>query len=46
MEGFAPKKIAEEWDNVGLQIGSPTQSVSTTYVSLDINEAVLDEALA
>ena len=46
LEGYAPKKIAEEWDNVGLQIGSPSQSVSTVYLSLDLNEAVLDEAAA
>ncbi|HHZ16065.1 MAG TPA: Nif3-like dinuclear metal center hexameric protein [Peptococcaceae bacterium] len=45
IERFAPKKQAEEWDQVGLQIGSPAQKVNCVFFSLDLNEAILDEAI-
>lgn len=45
MEKYAPKNRAEEWDNVGLQMGSPAQAVSCVFLSLDLNEAILAEAL-
>ncbi|MGI6588832.1 MAG: Nif3-like dinuclear metal center hexameric protein [Peptococcia bacterium] len=44
VEKYAPKKIAEEWDNIGLQVGSPAQSISCVFLSLDLNEAILEEA--
>lgn len=44
IEKYAPKKRAEEWDNIGLQVGSPAQSVSCVFLSLDLNEAILEEA--
>ncbi|MGI6607085.1 MAG: Nif3-like dinuclear metal center hexameric protein [Peptococcia bacterium] len=46
IEKIAPKRSAEEWDNVGLQIGSPAQPVSSVFLSLDLNEAILEEALS
>ncbi len=45
MEKYAPKNRAEDWDNVGLQMGSPAQAVSCVFLSLDLNEAILAEAL-
>lgn len=45
IEKYAPKNRAEEWDNVGLQIGSPAQAVSCVFLSLDLNEAILSEAM-
>lgn len=44
LESYAPKKMAEEWDNIGLQIGSPAQSVSCVFLSLDLNEEIVEEA--
>jgi dinuclear metal center YbgI/SA1388 family protein len=46
VEKSAPKMMAEEWDNVGLQIGDPAQSVSCIFLSLDLNEEIFQEALA
>ena len=41
---FAPKETAMEWDNVGLLVGDPDREVRRVLVSLDITEAVADEA--
>ncbi|MFZ5752777.1 MAG: Nif3-like dinuclear metal center hexameric protein [Bacillota bacterium] len=46
IEKFAPKYLAEDWDNIGLQIGDPAQEVRKIFVSLDLNLEVLDEALS
>jgi dinuclear metal center YbgI/SA1388 family protein len=46
VEKYAPKKMAEEWDNIGLQVGNPAQSISCIFLSLDLNEAILEEAQA
>ena len=35
MESVAPTRLAEEWDNVGLQIGDRKQVVETIRVALD-----------
>ncbi len=45
MEKFAPKELAEEWDNVGLLIGKPEYNVNKILVSLDVNNEVVDEAI-
>ncbi|MDD2401424.1 MAG: Nif3-like dinuclear metal center hexameric protein [Clostridia bacterium] len=44
IEKYAPKKIAEEWDNIGLQIGNPSKSVSCIFLTLDLNGEILEEA--
>lgn len=44
VEELAPKKLAEEWDNCGLQIGDATARVKNVLLSLDLNEQVLAEA--
>ena len=46
LEELAPKRLASDWDNVGLQLGSPQGSVKKVIVSLDVDEHVLDEAIA
>ncbi len=43
---LAPKSGAMSWDNVGQLLGDPDQEVSNILVSLDITEAVADEAIA
>lgn len=43
---LAPKSGAMSWDNVGQLLGDPDQEVSRILVSLDITEAVADEAIA
>ena len=39
METWAPRKLAENWDNPGLQAGNPDGKVSKILVSLDLTEA-------
>lgn len=46
LEKLAPKRLAEKWDNVGLQIGSYQDTVQKILVALDLTEAVLAEAKA
>jgi len=45
MEKIAPVRFAEEWDNVGLIIGSYEQQIKRILVTLDITEAVVKEAI-
>lgn len=40
-----PKAHADDWDNVGLAVGSNTLSVSKVLVAVDLTEAVIDEAV-
>ncbi len=46
LEKMAPPYLAEEWDRIGLQIGSPAQPVNKLFLTLDLNMEVLEEALA
>lgn len=45
MEKWAPKRLAYEWDNVGLQIGSYNKPVKKVMITLDVLESVVDEAV-
>ena len=45
LEDWAPKEIAWEKDNVGLQIGSAKRKLKNIMLSLDLNENVIDQAL-
>lgn len=45
IEQFAPKELASEWDNVGLQVGHPSAEINSILVTLDVTEAVIDEAI-
>jgi dinuclear metal center YbgI/SA1388 family protein len=44
IEDWAPKSIAWEKDNVGLQVGSLHRNVKNILICLDVDEAVVDEA--
>lgn len=44
LEKLAPKVLASDWDNIGLQTGSPAQRVNRVLLSLDLNLEVLKEA--
>lgn len=46
MEGLAPKHVAMEGDKIGLQLGSLQKEITGILVALDINEEVVDEAIA
>lgn len=45
LERRAPRSFQEEYDNSGIQTGSPDAEVGRILVSLDVNEAVVDEAV-
>ena len=44
IDTLAPFETAEEWDNVGLLLGSAKASVSRVLIALDVTAAVLEEA--
>lgn len=44
IESWAPKEIAWEHDNVGLQIGDSRRRVSRILVALDVSESIIKEA--
>ena len=44
MESLAPSRLAEDWDNVGLQIGDLNRPVHTIRVALDPTPNVVDAA--
>jgi dinuclear metal center YbgI/SA1388 family protein len=44
MERIAPTWAAEEWDNVGLLVGSDTWKAGRMLLTIDLTAAVLDEA--
>ncbi|OPX88532.1 MAG: putative GTP cyclohydrolase 1 type 2 [Pelotomaculum sp. PtaB.Bin104] len=44
MEELAPLKLAEAWDNSGLQVGDPEQEVSCVLLTLDLDLNVAAEA--
>ncbi len=46
LETLAPLHYQEDYDNAGLIVGNPEQSVTGVLVSLDTTEAVVDEAVA
>ena len=45
MEEIAPKKLAENWDNPGLLVGSPNNEIDKILVALDADERVIDKAI-
>ena len=42
---WAPRTLAESWDNVGLLVGDPEAVVDTVLVALDITPQVVAEAV-
>ncbi|MFV0289019.1 MAG: Nif3-like dinuclear metal center hexameric protein [Mycoplasmatales bacterium] len=45
IERIYPRYLAEDWDNVGLQIGSLNKEVKNVLTALEITEAVVEEAI-
>jgi dinuclear metal center YbgI/SA1388 family protein len=45
IEQIAPRALAEEWDNVGLLVGSKLGGVKTIMLCLDVTSATLQEAV-
>ncbi len=45
LEALAPRHLAEDWDNVGLQVGDPEWTASKVLVALDPSPAVVEEAI-
>lgn len=46
IEGFAPQTLAEEWDQVGLMVGSFNQEVKKVLVCLDVTNDVVKKSIA
>lgn len=44
-DAWAPPQTQFSYDNVGLLSGDPTQPVSSVLVTLDVTDAVIDEAI-
>ena len=44
IESFANSSLKEEWDNVGLLVGSGNEEITKILVALDLTDAVIDEA--
>ena len=46
METIAPRKLKEEWDKVGLQLGDPARELAgPVLLTIDLTERVLAEAI-
>ncbi len=45
LERLAPASLAEEWDNVGLQLGSRLDEVGAVLLALNVTAEVLEEAV-
>jgi dinuclear metal center YbgI/SA1388 family protein len=45
IEEFAPGQLQESWDNSGLLVGRPDSEINSALISLDVNEAVIDDAI-
>ena len=46
LERIAPRRLAEDWDNPGLLVGSFAQKVERILIALDVDDAVVQEAIA
>ncbi len=44
-ESFAPTYLANEWDNVGLLVGSSSWPADSILLTIDLTEAVMKEAI-
>ena len=45
-ETFAPAYLANDWDNVGLLVGATDWSANKILLTIDLTEAVMNEAIA
>lgn len=46
LEKLAPRRLAEEWDNVGLQFGNPDSTIDHIFIALDPTFAAIHAAAA
>ena len=46
LHGLYPPDLAEEWDNVGLQVGDPTVPAERALIALDPSLAAVEAAIA
>lgn len=46
LETFAPRALAEDWDNPGLQVGDPGQEVTKIWTALDPMPEIIAKAAA
>lgn len=46
LQKLAPEELACSWDNVGLLLGRSDKNISKILIALEINEAVVDAAIA
>jgi len=46
VQELAPSRLAEPWDNVGLQVGDPAAPVRSVLTAVEVTPAVLEEAVA
>jgi len=46
LENWAPKHLAEDWDNIGLLLGSPEQSIHKILVTLDVDRDAVRQAVS
>lgn len=46
IEAFAPPAYQESYDNCGIQVGNPADEVSGVLLTLDVTEAVVEEAMS
>ena len=46
LDSAVPLSFQEDYDNSGLQVGSPENEISSALITLDVTEEVMDEAIA
>lgn len=46
LEDRAPRRLAEDWDNTGLQIGDIDSDINKVLLALDVTKEVVEEAVA
>lgn len=46
MEELAPPHLSEDWDNVGLMLGSKSKKIEKILICLDITKSVVQEAIS
>lgn len=45
LEELSPAHFAQDWDNVGLLVGRPEKEVRSVYITLDVTDEAVDEAV-
>lgn len=46
LEQFAPISFQESWDNSGLLVGNHSEKISSVLLTVDVTEAVIEEAIS